>query len=147
MSVQQAMTDVREFHDKHELKSQRLEHTTPVLVAIGRNLTRNASNIGPTTQADSVPAFRVTLMMEELGELSTALGNGNELETLDALTDLLYAVLGTAVQLNLPLAKAFDEVHKSNMTKAGAVKAEDRGTGKRDKGPDYVPPNLAPLLS
>jgi len=85
-------------------------------------------------------AERAMVMTEELGELLEALARGDRLAALDALADLLYTVHGTASIFGLPLAEAFEEVHRSNMTKGQAV------NGKPVKGPEYRPPDLGRLL-
>jgi len=89
--------------------------------------------------------LRAHLMIEELGELIGAMGNCDEVETLDGVADLTYVVVGTAVTFDLPLPAAFVEVHKSNMTKQCMPDdpAKDR---LRDKGPDYVPADLKKVL-
>ncbi|MEW1675523.1 MazG nucleotide pyrophosphohydrolase domain-containing protein [Streptomyces noursei] len=59
------------------------------------------------------------------------------------LSDLAYVVFGSADLLGIPLGKAFEEVHRSNMSKLG----EDgrpvlRGDGKVLKGANYQPANM-----
>lgn len=58
------------------------------------------------------------------------------------LSDLIYVVIGTGVQLGLPLEEVFKRTHYSNMTKS----AEKREDGKVLKGENYVPPNLDDLF-
>ncbi len=91
-------------------------------------------------------ALRGHLIIEEGGhELLEAMASGNETSALDALADLLYVVLGTAAELDLPIGEAFLEVHRSNMTKK-RVETDPDGCRIRDKGPDYVPPDLGRVL-
>ena len=85
------------------------------------------------------PELRVKLLREETQEFADAVqnhydfmkkqlpvdGTGAErLELLsemaDALCDILYVAYGAAVELGLDLEPLFDEVHKTNMRKAGA---------------------------
>ena len=88
--------------------------------------------------------LRLSLISEELRELSDALDEDNAVEAADALADLAYVVIGAAIEWGIPLAEVFAEVHRSNMTKvAGNV----RGDGKILKGPDYSPPNIASVLA
>ena len=82
---------------------------------------------------------RVTLIAEELAELKSALLVNDIIETVDAIADLLYVVLGTAVELGVDIEPFFDEVHNSNMTKVGGHKRED---GKWIKPYTYEPANL-----
>lgn len=93
--------------------------------------------------ADQPRGLRAQLLVEEVGECLAALESGDEAELLDALADLLYVLLGTASTFDLPVAEAFLEVHRSNMTKAEQA---DRSKRILVKGPDYVPPDLARVL-
>lgn len=82
---------------------------------------------------------RVTLIAEELAELKSALLMNDMVETVDAIADLLYVVFGTAVELGVDMEPFFDEVHRSNMTKADGHKRSD---GKWIKPDTYEPANL-----
>lgn len=63
------------------------------------------------------------------------------------LCDLLYVVLGTGVTFGLPLKEAFEEVHRSNMSKLGEDgKPVLRADGKVLKGSNYTPANLEKLF-
>lgn len=101
---------------------------------------------GMLAQPEDKRFIRAHLMIEELGELMQALADCDELGALDALADLLYVVLGTAVTLDLPVVEAFEEVHRSNMTKR-RQSTDAHGERVRDKGPGYDPPDLARILS
>lgn len=59
------------------------------------------------------------------------------------LSDLLYVVYDTAQYFGIDIDRAFDEVHKSNMSKLGEDgKPVYREDGKVLKGPNYQPPKL-----
>jgi predicted HAD superfamily Cof-like phosphohydrolase len=59
------------------------------------------------------------------------------------IADNIYVLIGTAVNLDLPLAEAFAEVHRSNMSKVGEDgKPIYREDGKVLKGPNYTPANI-----
>lgn len=59
------------------------------------------------------------------------------------LSDLLYVVYDTAEYFNIDIDRAFDEVHRSNMSKLGEDgKPLYREDGKVLKGPNYQPPKL-----
>ena len=89
------------------------------------------------------------LIAEELEEYRAAFAAGDLIEIADALTDLLYLVLGTYYSHGLQdiAAELFDEVHRSNMTKLGAngqpVLRED---GKVLKSELYSPPDLRAII-
>jgi predicted HAD superfamily Cof-like phosphohydrolase len=85
-----------------------------------------------------------------LDELTEALKAKDPVGALDALTDLQYVLDGTYLSLGLASlkGKAFDEVHRSNMSKLGADgKPIYREDGKVLKGPDYSPPDLGQFIN
>lgn len=114
--------------------------------------------------SDCDAAFRVRLIAEELAELADALAvrasfdvhchgqyvvfeTSNEIvpnviDAADAIADLLYVILGTAVELGIDAEKVFNEVHRSNMTKSEPTE----GNKKPHKGCDYSPPDIKGVL-
>jgi predicted HAD superfamily Cof-like phosphohydrolase len=97
-----------------------------------------------------VIALRVSLIQEELNEYRHAAEKHDLVEVADALSDLMYVVLGTYVSHGLQdLAEAlFAEVHRSNMSKLD----EDgrviyRADGKVLKSDRWRPPDLASILA
>lgn len=92
--------------------------------------------------------LRIDLIQEELDEYKEAVFNKDIVAIADALADLDYVVNGAAVEHGIVLPVITAEVHRSNMTKLGKDgKPIYREDGKILKGPDYVPPHIAPLLS
>ena len=94
--------------------------------------------------------LRVSLIQEELNEYREAAEARDLVGIADALSDLMYVVLGTYVSHGLQdVAEAlFAEVHMSNMSKLD----EDgrvlyRGDGKVLKSALWRPPELAPILA
>lgn len=68
-------------------------------------------------------------------------------EMLKELADIQYVISGFAVAFGLPLGKAFERVHKSNLSKLGDDgKPIYREDGKVMKGPNYEPPKLQDLV-
>merc|ERR1711865_1137277 len=61
---------------------------------------------------------------EEVQELADAMKEKDMVETLDALGDILYVVYGAGGAFGVDLDKAFDLIHKSNMTKLCATEDE-----------------------
>lgn len=105
----------------------------------------NAADIMEEDINKSPRHLRCHLCAEETGEFMKACAEGDEAKALDALTDLLYVVLGTAVTFGWPLPLAFEEVHASNMTKE--KQPDDPSAGRvRQKGPNYRAPNLAQFI-
>lgn len=122
------LEQVREFHETYGL---------PVEAAPGID--------DPKTNT-----LRINLLAEELDELKEALEAGDLVEVLDALTDLQYVLDGAYLSFGLHAVKqaAFDEVHRSNMSKLGADgkpirRPED---GKVLKGPNFFEPDLAQFV-
>lgn len=64
--------------------------------------------------------LRVSLIQEELNELQEAIEKGNLVEVADALCDLQYVLSGTVLEFGMKdkFEKMFEEVHRSNMSKA-----------------------------
>jgi NTP pyrophosphatase (non-canonical NTP hydrolase) len=88
--------------------------------------------------------YRMYLILEEAWEAAEAMRLRDEVELADALGDLEYVTSGTAVTYNIPLTEVVNEIHKSNMTKIKrCAKTNPR---MRDKGPDYVAPNIKTVI-
>ena len=93
--------------------------------------------------------FRVGHLEEELDELREAFSNpkiiGNDMlaEMADALVDLCYVAVGTAVGMGINFEACWDEVHRVNMTKERAN--SDGSNSKRGHSNDIVkPPGWTP---
>ncbi len=94
--------------------------------------------------------LRINLLQEELDELKEALNANDPQETLDALIDLQYVLDGAFLSFGMQAVKdlAFDEVHRSNMSKLGEDGKPIRreGDGKVMKGPNYFAPDLSKFV-
>ena len=103
-------------------------------------------NVVPTIPDEATRQLRHSILVEEVNELQAAT---TQIEALDAITDILYVLLGTAHAYGLSdkLEAALNEVHRSNMTKVmpdgKVMKRED---GKIIKPDTYEPPNLQKVL-
>jgi predicted HAD superfamily Cof-like phosphohydrolase len=124
---------------------------------------------------EKLKKLRVKLIFEELDELSTAMGSSemmkelcetylknyseskeyDKVETLDAFCDLQYVLSGAIISLGYKdvFNEAFDDVHKSNMTKMCETKEIAEKTVeyyKKEKGEklriDIVPKNDGYIL-
>jgi predicted HAD superfamily Cof-like phosphohydrolase len=105
---------------------------------------------GPKIDDAKTNALRINLLAEELDELKEALAANDIVEVLDALTDLQYVLDGAYLSFGLHGVKtaAFDEVHRSNMSKLGEDgkpirRPED---GKVMKGPNYFKPDISQFI-
>lgn len=92
--------------------------------------------------------LREDLIAEEADELLDAMGHATFARSdlpkvADALVDLIYVTLGTAVEYGIDLDPIFDAVHEANMKKVGGPVRED---GKVLKPDDWKPADLAALV-
>lgn len=91
--------------------------------------------------------LRMGLIGEEWDELLKARAKGDREAFLDALTDMLYVIIGTSVSFGWDQDEAWRRVHASNMTKL-----DDEGNpifrydGKILKGPNFKAPELEDLV-
>ncbi|GBL19266.1 hypothetical protein LBMAG37_05010 [Anaerolineae bacterium] len=122
------LEQVREFHETYGL---------PVKAA-------------PDLSDARINGLRVSLLTEELEEFKAAVAAANPLAALDALVDLQYVLDGAFLSLGLHAVKAaaFNEVHRSNMSKLGADGKPLRreSDGKVLKGPNFFQPNLQQFI-
>lgn len=95
---------------------------------------------------EAIKVLRLRLMLEELSELTIALHESDRIGSLDAICDLMYVVLGTAVAMGFGpiLDEAFREVHRSNMTKDFPPIGSEKKGGI--KGSRYQAPNLQRII-
>jgi len=77
---------------------------------------------------EELTQFRIELIEEEVNELKEAIKTKNKTEVIDALADILYVVYGAGKTFEIGLNKAFDIVHKSNMTKFCKTEQEANDT-------------------
>lgn len=94
--------------------------------------------------------LRRRLLHEEVDELDSALHGHDDVESLDAIVDCMYILIGTAIELGIDhlIPAAFAEVHRSNMTKLDANgKPVFREDGKIAKSEFYEKPNLKQLFT
>ena len=106
---------------------------------------------GPTANLDEETTdVRARLIDEELAEYRQAVSSGDVVQVADALSDLMYVLLGTylAHGLQRHAEALFDEVHRSNMSKLDEngrpVLRED---GKILKPSSWSPPQLGEVLT
>ena len=103
--------------------------------------------LDPSFSTDKINKLRLSLIKEELEELSDAMNKKNLLEVADALTDILYVTYGAGHAFGINLDKCFDEVQNSNMSKLDTNgKPIYNELGKVMKGPNYFKPNLEKFL-
>ena len=88
--------------------------------------------------------LRAELIREEAQETVDAILRGDLVGALDGLCDLLAVTYGTAAEFGVDLAPFWDEVHRSNMAKAGGPVRDD---GKALKPVGWTAPDIAGVLA
>jgi predicted HAD superfamily Cof-like phosphohydrolase len=82
-----------------------------------------------------------TLLAEEVAELDSAMTNADLAKIADGVGDVIYVVLGIALQYGVDADRAVQAVHESNMTRelpSGVATTSD----KVPRGDGYVPPDI-----
>jgi len=104
-----------------------------------------------TLSSEKTQKLRINLLAEELDELKEALADNDPIETLDALIDLQYVLDGAFLSFGMQNVKqaAFEEVHRSNMSKLGEDGKPIRreSDGKVMKGPNYFKPDMTQFIT
>lgn len=105
-SYNDMLAAVQAFHDKHQFKNTG-----------GEDLT-----------------YRIALMAEELGEISSCVTKGKSREQLaEEVADLFILVLGTAISADFDLNQAFwDKMEKLDMRKSKMINGRIRVSEFRD---------------
>ena len=101
----------------------------------------------PSLNNAKINSLRISLIKEELEELTDAMKNKDLVEVADALTDILYVTYGAGHAFGINLDKCFNEVQKSNMSKLDEdSKPIYNENGKVMKGPNYFKPDLSKFI-
>jgi len=141
------LSEVKDFHTKMGIeydvdfpKDKVSAHIQEWNLTVGcmDRLASNLEKAALTTSDGRLMAMH--LILEESLETIKALKDGNELESLDGLADLIYVCASAGVRFGWDVDEAFNRVHDSNMTKHGT------GARCRGKGDDFIPANLEDLV-
>lgn len=94
----------------------------------------------PQIPDESRCKLRIALLAEELKELEEAVKDKDIVEIADALCDLQYVLSGAVLEFGLKdkFAALFDEVQRSNMSKACKSKEEAEATMQYYKNKDNI---------
>ena len=89
------------------------------------------------------------LIAEEVGELNAAAVQGDRVEELDALIDILVVTIGAIHSIGADAEGAWKEVMRTNFAKIDQEtgKVRKREDGKVLKPIGWSPPNLKPFLT
>jgi len=145
--MKDALEKVTEFHgligacvgESPRLLSAKAEEVAPIAGELRSLARRCCENEKPTDELRQ----RLSMALEELAEWVEAHAADNLVAAADAWGDRLYVLLGDAVAAGLPGDAIFQEVHRSNLTKA---QRRAGANGKAVKDDLFIPPCLAPLL-
>ena len=97
---------------------------------------------------EKINSLRLSLIQEELDELTKAIKENDILEVADALTDILYVTYGAGHAFGIDLDRCFKEVQSCNMSKLGLDgKPIYDEKGKVMKGPNYFKPDLSKFVA
>jgi predicted HAD superfamily Cof-like phosphohydrolase len=103
-----------------------------------------------TTDTVNQPQFDlyVSLIQEEYDELKQAIGDQDQVEIVDALTDILVVTIGALHSMGADAEGAWKEVMKTNFAKIDKEtgKVRKREDGKVLKPLGWEPPNLKPFV-
>jgi len=90
----------------------------------------------------------LSLIQEETGELAAAVAAQNNVDTLDALIDILVVTIGAIHSMGADAEGAWKEVMRTNFAKIDKVtgKVRKREDGKVLKPTGWEPPNLEQFL-
>ena len=85
------------------------------------NFQRDITGIEPASSPTIVSAeyfmARADFMVEEINEFVESCMEGHIVGAADALADVVYVAVGTALSMGIPLDKVWDVVHSANMAK------------------------------
>lgn len=99
----------------------------------------------PTHLTERKLRERSQFMLEELGEFNMAAHMQDLPLMADALVDLVYVAMGTAIMLGLPWQELWDEVQRANLAKVRGVTPRNHPVDVT-KPPDWTPPRHPPIL-
>jgi predicted HAD superfamily Cof-like phosphohydrolase len=105
----------------------------------------------PVLELPQIPSeqrceLRVSLLQEELNELVEGIKNQDITEIADALCDLQYVLSGAVLEFGLgdKFVELFNEVQRSNMSKACSTMAEAEATVKHYLAKDGTESEIVP---
>lgn len=101
----------------------------------------------PTLVEEKTSALRAALIQEELNEYLEATEAKDLQGVADAIGDMLYVVIGTAVVHGVNIDPLVQEVHSSNMSKLQNGKPLYAPNGKVIKGEDFREPDILQVLT
>jgi NTP pyrophosphatase (non-canonical NTP hydrolase) len=152
--MEELVQQTREFHTKQGftedadlIKQQRNPDIEDLLFSVADEMAiqaRRFERLMNWRGDDDIRLRRAQILIEELSETIEAMAHCDEVAFLDGLSDLMFVTIGTAISFGLPITEGLTEVCKSNLTKRPRKDGDIR---LRDKGPDYVPPDMMGIIA
>lgn len=101
--------------------------------------------------APEISEYRLKFLKEEVSEFEKAVAEGNLIEAVDAIADIVYVALGTAHYFNMPFQAVWAEVQRSNMdrvlcTRENCPPDKQYRADMVIKPPGWKPPRIAQVL-
>ncbi len=87
--------------------------------------------------------LRQSLIAEEFLEVTQAMADEDLVAIADGICDLIYILVGTAIEYGIDLEPIWHDVHRTNMLKEGGA---TRADGKIIKPAGWLPPDVSTLL-
>lgn len=97
----------------------------------------------PHLPEPGVVRLRLGLIREEYRELLKAIRLGDLAAIADAIADLMYVIVGTAITLGIDIRPIWQAVQQANMAKTGGG---TRADGKILKPPGWTAPDIGKLI-
>lgn len=151
------------YREAAEREQERLrEHDEPSAPSASNGMTALLADVRAFHEAGGVPApsspqipppervaLRMDLQEEEYGkELLPAMERGDLVGIADGIADLIYILVGTALEYGIPLDRVWAEVQRANMSKVdpttGTIRRRDDGKILKPEG--FKPPDVAAVL-
>lgn len=102
----------------------------------------------PSATTREERSLRDRLLDEEYAEYTEARINGDLVKLADAIGDMIYVLIGTALTYGIPLEDVWNEIHRTNMAKVDPTtgKVRRRPDGKILKPEGWTPPRIAEIM-
>ena len=95
--------------------------------------------------------YRLKFLREEVNEFEKAVSEGNLVEALDAIADIVYVAMGTGHYFNMPFPQVWSEVQRANMdrvlcTRENCPSDKQYRVDMVIKPPGWRPPQIPSII-
>jgi predicted HAD superfamily Cof-like phosphohydrolase len=125
-----------------------MRQSTPSTVFHEQAVFMRACQQQTTIDMPEQSAMYLNLIEEEVGELHEAIAQGDDVETFDAILDIIVVCIGYGLSRGWPMVEGWQEVMQSNLAKIGPDGFAKRRPedGKILKPEGWQPPDLKRVL-